>query len=92
MIEKTYTQKDVDDLVVSLRERQETLEALECARNLMIETKQYHRFISRITHIMRSIEGFSSAPVEKEQIDKNKEVVEEKTEIVEEIVEHKKKK
>ena len=55
--ERTYTQKEVEELAAALRERQETLESLECARIIMIETKQYPRFIARINHIIASIEG-----------------------------------
>jgi hypothetical protein len=57
MEDKTYTQEEVNAMVIALRERQETLEALECARIMMVETKQYPRFIARIDHIIRSIEG-----------------------------------
>jgi hypothetical protein len=55
--EKTYTQKEVNEMVVAVRERQETLEALECARIVMTETRQYPRFIARINHIIASVEG-----------------------------------
>lgn len=57
MEDRTYTQEEVEILAAQLRERQETLEALECARIIMVETKQYPRFIARIDHIIKSIEG-----------------------------------
>jgi hypothetical protein len=55
--EKTYSQKEVNEMVIAVRERQETLEALECARIVMTETRQYPRFIARINHIIASVEG-----------------------------------
>jgi hypothetical protein len=55
--ERTYTQEEVEELAAALHERQETLEALECARFIMIETKQYPRFIARINYLIASIEG-----------------------------------
>jgi hypothetical protein len=54
---RMYTQKEMEELAVALKERQETLEALECARIVMTETRQYPRFITRIDHLIRSIEG-----------------------------------
>lgn len=57
MEEKMYSQKEMEALAVALKERQETLEALECARIIMTETRQYPRFIARIDHLIRSIEG-----------------------------------
>jgi hypothetical protein len=66
--EKTYTLKEVNEIASALRERQETLEALECARFIMIETKQYPRFIARITHIITSIEGAPEEEVSKEKV------------------------
>jgi len=57
MENKTYTQEEVEKLAVALKERQETLEALECARIVMTETRQYPRFIARLDFLIRSIEG-----------------------------------
>jgi hypothetical protein len=77
-MEKTYTQKEVEELANILKERQETLEALECARIVMTETHQYPRFINRINHIMRSIEGAPEEVIEqpvKEIVEKPKNVV-----------------
>ena len=70
--DRTYTQKEVEILAAQLRERQETLEALECAKIIMIETKQYPRFIARINHLIMSIEGVA----EEENKEENKEEVE----------------
>jgi hypothetical protein len=55
--EKTYTEKEVEGIVNTMRDRIETLEALDCARVIMIETKQYPRFINRIDYIIKSIVG-----------------------------------
>jgi len=65
MTEKTYTQEEVETLAVALKERQETLEALECARIVMTETRQYPRFIARLDFLIRSIEGSTEEKVEK---------------------------
>jgi hypothetical protein len=64
---RMYTQKEMEELAVALKERQETLEALECARIVMTETRQYPRFITRIDHLIRSIEG-APAPETKEEV------------------------
>jgi len=69
MEDKNYTQDEVNVMLIEARERQETLEALECARIIMQETKQYPRFIARIDYIIRSIEG---APVKEEVKEKVK--------------------
>jgi len=66
--DRTYTQVEVEELAVALKERQETLEALECARILMVEMKQYPRFIARIDHIIRSIEGAPAKEEVKEKV------------------------
>jgi hypothetical protein len=54
---KTYTTEEVSAMLSAQRDRQETIEALECARMIMIDQKQYPRFIQRIDHILRSIDG-----------------------------------
>ena len=72
MAEKTYTQSEVEILASALRDRQETLEALECARIVMVETRQYPRFIARLDFLIRSIEG--SATQEEEEVVEKKEV------------------
>jgi hypothetical protein len=72
MVEKTYTQSEVELLASALRDRQETLEALECARIVMTETRQYPRFIARLDFLIRSIEG--SATQEEEEVVEKKEV------------------
>jgi hypothetical protein len=72
MAEKTYTQSEVELLASALRDRQETLEALECARIVMVETRQYPRFIARLDFLIRSIEG--SATQEEEEVVEKKEV------------------
>jgi hypothetical protein len=55
--EKVYTEQEVENIVNTMKDRVETLEALDCARTIMIETKQYPRFINRIDYIIKSIIG-----------------------------------
>jgi hypothetical protein len=55
--EKTFTKEEIVAIITAAKERQETLEALECARIVMTNTNQYPRFINRINHIIGSIEG-----------------------------------
>lgn len=68
--DRTYTQKEVEILAAQLKERQETLEALECARIVMIEQKQYPRFIARINHLIMSIEGVTPEEINEEEQEK----------------------
>lgn len=79
MEDRTYTQKEVQELAVALKERQETLEALECARIVMAETRQYPRFIVRLDHLIKSIEGVTQEevvePVETKPEEKKPETV-----------------
>jgi hypothetical protein len=74
--EKTYTEKEMISLINAAKERQETLEALECARIIMNETKQYPRFINRINYIISSIEGVSvqAPPVKPVEVEKKEPV------------------
>lgn len=63
-VEKTYTEQDINNILNVMKERQETLEALECAYIIMTETKQYPRFINRINHLIKSVEGNTNQQVE----------------------------
>jgi hypothetical protein len=80
MTEKTYTQSEVEVLASALRDSQETLEALECARIVMSETRQYPRFIARLDYLIRSIEGSAT---EEEEVVEKKEVPKPATVLVE---------
>lgn len=71
--EKTYTHSEMSGIMAAARERQETLEALECARITMVNTNQYPRFITRIDYIIRSIEGVVQQTPSEEKLDIGKE-------------------